>query len=107
MNQSDRQLRQAVDEAIEGNKTIRTLKSDVEVLKTDVRSLKFETHRLGVLIEDIYDKINVILETVIDSRKIMDRIENGEARLTILENDNKLIKSTVKHHSQQLKALNS
>lgn len=102
---SDEQLFSIINKAIDKNDTVCGLKRDVDVLKSDVGSLKFETKRLGVFIEDIYDKINIILETVVESRKIMDRLDGHEHRISLLEESNSLLKNTVKHHSSQLNSL--
>ena len=114
-------IRLIVDEGIDQNKTILTLKTDVAGLKTDVAGLKTdvaglktdvaglktdmssvkgEQHRQGILMEEMRDNINLIVEAISPLLRksegmdeLNENIAENQAQITI-------VKSTLRSHME-------
>lgn len=72
------------------------MQSDIGVLKEGVR-------RLGVLYEDMQGDIKIILEVLHGNMEVQQAVREHGSRLTVIEKEQLLLKSTVSLHSRQLK----
>lgn len=81
-----------------------TLEDIRNVVREEVGGLRGEFNALGVKFEDLGDKVDKALEAISDTLDTKKQVQGHEKRVTSLETDNVLLKSTVKLHSQQLKA---
>ena len=72
------------------------MQSDIVILKEGVR-------RLGVLYEDMHGDIKIILEVLRGNAEVQQAVLEHGSRLTLLEKEQLLLKSTVALHSRQLK----
>ena len=101
-----RALKLLINETIEENPSICTLKTDVGVLKTDVgvlktdvgvlkqdvRELKSSVNYLGVMMEDMQHNQKLILDAVIPAQQraaqtdaVVAKVENHEHRICAVE----------------------
>ena len=85
-------LRLVIDEVIESNQSVLQLKSDVTVLKTDVRSLRDGQRYLGLTMEAMQHDLKLILDAVIPVKaraaqvdQVIDMVERHEIRLSVVE----------------------
>jgi hypothetical protein len=72
------------------------MQSDIGILKEGVR-------HLGVLYEDMHGDIKIILEVLHGNAEVRQAVLEHGSRLTVLEKEHLLLKSTVARHSRQLK----
>ena len=84
----EKKFKQAVDEVITDNGTVKELKTDVSQLKSDVRQLKqtqdemkTELHRQGLIQEDMHQKLITIAEAVTPLLKHSEKAQRIENEL--------------------------
>lgn len=93
---SENRVREIAREEITDSPIIITLLSGVDELKTDLR-------RMGVVVENIDSKLDVVLEVLSDTARNANRVFGHEERISKLESHQKLISKTLRLHSRQLK----
>jgi hypothetical protein len=72
------------------------MQGDIGILKEGVR-------RLGVLYEDMQGDIKIVLEVLRGNMEVQQAVLEHGSRLTVVEKEQLLLKSTVALHSRQLK----
>ena len=94
-----------VDEAIEDNKTIKTLKSDVKTLKSDVKTLKsdmscvkHEQHKQGLILEDMQDNIRLLVEGVSPLLQKSSAMESIDQKISNNRDEIIIVKSGLQSH---------
>lgn len=112
---TNQQLLTSVNQTIQGLIDVVATKDDLKafVTKDDVRAIVREEvadirdaqlHQ-GALLEDMDDKISKIAEAVDTHLSVGTTLKNHESRLGELEISKRLVISTVRDHSAQLKAI--
>lgn len=79
--------------------------TDIMATSEELDEVKKEVFRQGVLYEVIDGKLDTALENTATGLKLVETGKDHESRITKLEDDNKIIKKTVKHHSEHLNTL--
>ena len=101
-----------VDEGIEKNKTIRTLKKDVSGLKKDVSELKKDVsglkkdslslhetmHRFGILLEEVRDDIRLLAEAVSPLLKKTEGLGEMDERIKDNKDYMAILRANLKAH---------
>ena len=108
-----------VDEAIEDNKTIKILKSDVKTLKSDVKTLKsdvktlksdvktlksdmscvkHEQHKQGLILEDMQDNIRLLVEGVSPLLQKSSAMESIDQKILRNRDEITIVKAGLKSH---------
>lgn len=76
-----------------------------EIMREEVADIRDEQLRQGVLIEDMEDRLTKLAEAVDYDIGSKNLVKNHESRMNALESKGKLVISTVRLHSAQIKEL--
>ncbi len=90
-------VRKIVGQEIDTSKVIAEIKDDISEIKDEQR-------KQGVLLEDLHTKFDKNINLLNAEMKVKKQVGDHEERLGGLETGQRLLKSTVKLHSQQLGA---
>ena len=106
------QHRTFINEVIDSNSTVLTLKQDVSTLKQDVSTLKqdvstlkedvsglkVEQHRQGLLMETMNDKLNTIAEAVLPLATGHARMSTQEQTISLQADQIKVTQQVLQQH---------
>ncbi len=76
-----------------------------EIIREETAGHRQETREQAVLLEHIDGKVDVVLELLTNNLKVEGRVNGHETRITDLEADNSITKTTVSVHSNQINVL--
>ncbi len=78
-----------------------TMQTNQTSFRSELDSFRTELFRLGVLMEDVDNKLDTALEMLGANLKVKRRVDVHEERLDDVEAEQTLLKSTVALHSRQ------
>lgn len=76
-----------------------------EIIREETSDIREDVRDQAVLLEQIDGNVNVVLELLNNNLKVEGRVNGHETRVTSLESDNRITKTTVSVHSNQIKVL--
>ena len=80
------------------------MRDDIKVIRGDITVMQEDINGIAVNFEVIQDDIKLALQMLGDNLKVQGQVNGHETRVTDLESDNVIIKSTVALYSNRLNA---
>ncbi len=76
-----------------------------QIIRDETSGLRDDVRDQAVVLEHIDGKVDTVLELLTDNLKVEGRVKGHETRVTSLEEDNRMTKTTISVHSSHIKAL--
>ena len=80
------------------------MRDDIKAIRGDIDDMRGDLDGIAISFEVIQDDIKLALQMLGDNLKVQGQVNGHETRLTSMESDNVIIKSTVALHSNRLNA---
>ncbi len=77
---------------------IGTMKSDIRTIKSSLEQLTSEVHRLGLRLENLETKVDIMLEAIMSMTKRFDEVRDVRPRLEVIEVDISMVHYSLKKH---------